>query len=568
MNESFRQNAPAPLTSIPFNVPSPFETELANGLKIVLLPDNRLPLVSLRLAFLSGDADEGREQTGLTSALTAMISEGTMNRSSRQLAEEIERLGAAISASSGADHTIVGASALSLYRPDVLRLLAEMILQPTFPENELSLYKQNTVENLKYQRSQASFLANEQMARILYGEHPYSIVSPSVTDVEKFTRENLQNLHRRIFVPNNAILFVVGDFEREELIGEIEDLFGDWKAGEINRGEFSAPGAREKTTLTIVDRPGSAQTNIVLGNLAIERANPDYFPVLVMNQVLGAGASSRLFMNLREEKGYTYGAYSRLNTRKTAGDFESTAEVRSTVTGDSLREFFYELNRIRDEKVSDEELTDAKNFLTGVFPIRAETQEGLTNLIVSQKLYDLPADYLETYREQINRVTAEDIARAAEKYVLPEQIAVVVVGDAGDILPQIKEFTETVEIFDAEGNIKNMEEYTTPNTGETADVSGDWDLTISFQGQNLPVSLNLGQDGEIVTGSMESMLGTGEISSGKIEGDKLNAVAAIEFQGQKLDLNLSGKVSGDSISGTINTPMIPMPIEFSGSRKT
>jgi predicted Zn-dependent peptidase len=175
-----------------------------------------------------------------------------------------------------------------------------------------------------------------------------------------------------------------------------------------------------------------------------------------MNQVLGAGASSRVFMNLREEKGYTYGAYTRLDAKRLGGDFEATAEVRTAVTGESLKEFFYELDRIRDEVVQEEELADAKNFLTGVFPIRAETQEGLTNLIVNQLLFDLPADYLETYRGNVEAVTADDVKRVAGKYVRPGEMAMVIVGDAKEIIPQSKEFADAVEIFDTEGNAVNL----------------------------------------------------------------------------------------------------------------
>ena len=177
--------------------------------------------------------------------------------------------------------------------------------------------------------------------------------------------------------------------------------------------------------------------------------------MIVMNQVLGAGASSRIFMNLREEKGYTYGAYTRLGSKNRAGDLEATAEVRTAVTGDSLKEFFYELNRIRDEKVGEQELADAKNFLTGVFPIRAETQEGLTNLIVNQHIYSLAADYLQTYRENVDAITVDDVQRVAVKYVRPDEMAIVIVGDAGEVLRQAKEYAETVEIFDTEGNKKD-----------------------------------------------------------------------------------------------------------------
>lgn len=566
MIEEFRKTAPEPLESISFDIAKPFETELNNGLKVVIFENKRLPLVNFKLAFFSGDAHESSDNIGLTSALASMLNEGTQNYSSKDLAEEIERLGAGISASSSADYTIVSASGLSLYTNEIFRLMAEIVLLPTFPQNELDLYKQNTIEGLKFQRSQADFLASEQISRILYGEHPYAIVSPKPSDVEKITKAKLQEFHKEKFIPNNAILMIVGDVDRDDILTEIKNHFGTWQKGNVENLETPQLPERQNKTLTIVDRTGSAQSNIVLGNLAIERTNPDYFPVLLMNQVLGAGASSRIFMNLREEKGYTYGAYSRFDTRKLSGEFEATAEVRTSVTGDSLKEFFYELNRIRDEKVSEEELQDAKNFLAGVFPIRAETQEGLTGLIVTQKVYDLPEDYLQTYRDNVNSVTVEDVQRVAQKYIHPDKIAIVIVGDGEEILAQAKDYAEEVEIFDTEGNRKNMEDYGNENTNETADVSGNWNLTLDFQGQNFPVTLVLEQDGETVKGNLESMLGSGEIADGKVRGNKISATAGIEFQGQALELNLSGTVDGGSMSGTVNTPMIPVPIEFKGQK--
>jgi zinc protease len=329
--------------------------------------------------------------------------------------------------------------------------MAETALRPKFPEDELDLYRRNTVEHLKFQRSQSTFLAGEQAARLLYGSHPYATVSPSPSDVESLDRSTLADFHRKTFVPNNAMLIAVGDIKRDEFIKEVEDKFAGWQKGEVPTDEPAEPPRREARSITIVDRPGSAQSNIVLGNIAIERTSPDYFPVLVMNQVLGAGASSRVFMNLREEKGYTYGAYTRLNAKRLSGDLEATAEVRNEVTGDSLKEFFYELERIRNEDVREDELADAKSFLTGVFPIRAETQEGMTNLIVNQHLYGLPADYLQTYREHVDSVTIADVRAAAEKYVRPDEMAIVVVGDSKEILEQVKPYAESIEIYDTEG---------------------------------------------------------------------------------------------------------------------
>ncbi len=569
MIEDFRKTAPVPLAPVPFDISQPFETELSNNLKVVIFEDSRFPIVSFRLAFPSGNINDPIDSKGLTSALTSMLSEGTKSYTSRRLAEEIERLGAHISANSSQDNTIIAASALSLYTSDILKLMAEIVLFPTFPESELNLYKQNTIENLKFQRSQPGFLADEQMSRVIYGSHPYSVTSPTPDDIEKLTRVKLTDFHNQRFVPNNATLIVVGDVARESILEEIEKTFGDWKKRTIEETKFEQLPNREGVTLTIVDRSGSAQSNIVLANLAIERGHPDFFAVLVMNQILGSGGSSRLFMNLREEKGYTYGAYSSFDTRRQAGAFEATAEVRTAVTGDSLKEFFYELNKIRDENVSETELKDAKNFLTGVFPIRAETQEGLTNLIVSQKLYDLPADYLQTYREKISEVTIEDARRVAKKYITPDKIAIVIVGDAEEILPQIQPFSTNIEIFDTEGRAKDIADYGADASGETSDVSGDWNLTVNFQGQNLPVTLKLQQTENQITGSLDSMLGKGEISDGKVKGNKFSATAKTQIQGQDVGININGEIEGDAnkMEGTLSISNAGIPdISFTGTK--
>ncbi|MGE3467317.1 MAG: M16 family metallopeptidase [Pyrinomonadaceae bacterium] len=454
MTPELRKNPPSPLPLVSFDIPNPFQTTLANGLRVVIFEEERVPLVSFRLAFQSGDINDPHELPGLTSALTSMLTEGTELYTSAQLADKIERLGARLSASSSDDFTIVSASALSLYSSEILAMMAEIVLRPSIPENELDLYRRNAIEHLKFQRSQPPFLASEQTARLMYGEHPYSIVSPKAADIEQLDRVLLAKFHKQVMIPNNAMMIVVGDVKRDEFLQELNHHFGDWSPGVVEKAVFPAPPERTKRTLTVVDRPGSAQSNIVLANRAINRTDPDYFPVIVMNQVLGAGASSRVFMNLREEKGYTYGAYTRLNPRKLAGDIEATAEVRNEVTGVSLKEFFFELERIRDEKVGGEELADAKNFLTGVFPIRVETQDGLTNLIVNQHLYGLPEDYLQTYREHINAVTVDDVHMAAQKYVRPGEMAIVIVGDADEVIPQAASYAESVEIYDTEGNRK------------------------------------------------------------------------------------------------------------------
>jgi len=567
MTQAIRKTAPAPLSPVAFNIPQAFQTTLKNGLKIVIFEDNRLPLVSFRLAFFSGDVNDPDDADGLTSAMAAMLTEGTRNYTSLALAEKIERLGANISASSSDDFTIVAASALSLYNSEILELIAEIVFRPTFPEDELDLYKRNTVENLKFQRSQPSFLANEQTARILYGEHPYAKISPTPEDIEKLSRNALVDFHRKRFLPNNAVFVAVGDVDRTELVKDIKENFGKWQTGDFGAVAFYDPPARSETSLTIVDRPGSAQSNIVMANIALDRNNPDYFRVMVMNQVLGAGASSRLFMNLREEKGFTYGAYTKIDAKRLSGDFEATAEVRTSVTGESLKEFFYELNRIRNETVSEEELANAKNFLTGVFPIRAETQEGLTNLILSQQLHNLPDDYLQTYRDKIDAVTAHDVEHVAKKYITPKNMAIVIVGDAEAILPQAKPFAKKIKIFDTEGKSKDISEYGQKLGGDTAQVGGIWKLVLDFQGQQVPVSLLLKQSGDVISGKLETMLGKGKINDGgKISGKKLSATATSEMQGKTIEFIISATVEGDSMAGTISAPIVSEPLSFKGTR--
>ena len=567
MNEDFRKTAPAALAPKKFEIAKPFETTLPNGLKVIVFEDKRLPLVSYRLGFKTGTIYDPQGSVGLTSAMTALLNEGTTTRTSKQLAEEIERLGASVGASAGEDNTIVSASALSMYGSDVLKLMADVVLNPVFPESELALYKKNTLENLKYQRSQPSFLADEQISKAIYGTHPYSITSPSAADVEKITREKLAAYHSKMFTPNNATLIVVGDINRKELLKEIEAGFSGWKKGTFDALTFPTPPVRTATTLTVVDRPGSLQSNIVLANLAIDRSNPDFFPVLVMNQVLGAGASSRLFMNLREAKGYTYGAYSRFDTKRLAGNFETNAEVRTPVTGDSLKEFFYEINRIRNEKATEKELKDAKSFLTGVFPLRAETQEGLTNLLVSQQLYDLPADYLQTYRDKVNAITLEDVERVAKKYIAPDKIAIVVVGDAEEILKQVKPYSPKIEVFDADGKPMDVSSFGKDSNGTFAMVGGVWNLTIDFQGQAVPVTLTLKQDNAKVSGTLDSAMVKGEMTDAKVIGNKIIGVVKTQMGGQAMELNINGTVEGDTMKGTVTIPMPGAPpLSFTGTR--
>src|SRR6185295_10067556 len=286
----------------------------------------------------------------------------------------------------------------------------------------------------------------------------------------------------------------------------------DWKRGEPLATNFPAPPVRTARATYLIDRPGSAQSNIVIANSGITRSSKDYFPLLLMHTVLGATASSRLFMNLREEKGYTYGAYSNLDARRTAGTFRSTAEVRTAVTGDSLKEFFYELERIRNEPVSEKEIADAKSYLTGVFPIRLETQEGLIDQLVQIKMFGLAEDYLEIYRSQIQAVTIEQIQEVAQKYVKPDEAAVVVVGDAALLADQIKPYVGEVEFYDTAGKKKDKPAAAALTPEQVSALTGSWSLNIDTPlGQAIPATLVLANTAKGISGKVESEMGNGEL---------------------------------------------------------
>jgi len=583
--ETFRREPPAPLAPRPLNLPVPEETTLSNGLRVIFVENTRLPFVTYRLAFPTGDAHDLPALPGLTDVLTGMLNEGTTTRTSRQIADAVARIGATLGAGAGSDNTTVAASALAGFNDEILELMADITLRPSFPEDELELTKQNALQNLIAQRGQPSFLANERLARVIYGEHPYSVVSATPESIAAMSRDDLINFHRRMFTPNNAVLVVGGDIKREAALARIEDLFGAWQPGEPVESNFPAPPARQGRTLYLVDRPGSAQSNIVIANPAIKRTDPDYFPMLVMHTILGANASSRIFMNLREDKGYTYGAYTSLDARRTAGTFRATAEVRTPVTGESLKEFFYELERIRDEVVTEKELRDAQSYLTGIFPIRLETLDGLIDQLIQIKMHNLPEDYLQTYRERVSAVTREEVQRVARLYVTPGSAVIVIVGDANALRDEVKDYADEIEMYDSAGGRKNAlssppekegaktnthgrdMSSTTPAGNSNAGFIGSWQLEITSPLGPQTATLVVDEDGGALRGRMSSSFGEAQLDTLTVNDDIFNAAVALKIQGMAIQANIEGRREGDALNGTIRTnmPIVP-PLMFTGRR--
>lgn len=566
-NQNLVTTPPPPLPTRPIKLPTTYETTLPNGLVVLVVEDKRLPLVSYRLAFRTGDAHDPRELPGLMDMLTGLLTEGTETRTSREIADEVARLGATLQAGASSDYTTVAASSLATFSDEILELMADVTLRPVFPPNEVELAKQNTKESLKQQRAQPSFLASEMVARVMFGEHPYSVTAPTPESIDATTRERLVEFHKSTFVANNAVLVVAGDVRRQEILERIESLFRDWAAGPLYGDDFPSPPPRSSCSAYVIDRPGSAQANIVISNPGMTRTSPDYFPMLVMHTILGANASSRLFMNLREEKGYTYGAYSSLDARRTAGTFRASAEVRTPVTGDSLKEFFYELNRVRNEPVSEKEIADAKSYLTGVFPIRLETQEGLIDQLVQIKMFDLSDNYLEIYRNKIQEVTIEQVQAVAKKYVKPGEAAIVIVGDGSQLKEQIKPYAEDIEFYNTAGKRKNIEKAAAAASGDTAAaLVGDWSLQIDTPfGQNIPAELTISHDESGFSGKVESEMGDGELVSATFDGESFVGAISFDVAGHKMEAQIAGEVANDQMEGTISLENAP-ELAFTGTK--
>jgi zinc protease len=567
--EDFRRQAPPPLSLRPMQIPTAHETKLSNGLTLVIVEDKRLPLVSYRLAFRTGDAHDPKGLPGLTDMMSGLLTEGTESRTSRQIAEEVERMGATLHAGASSDYTTISASALTPFGDKILELMADVVLRPSFPENEVELTKQNTKESLKQQRAQPSFLASETVSRVMFGEHPYSLITPTPESIDATARERLVEFHRSAFVPNNAVFVVGGDVEFGAIVASIEKLFGSWQGAEARKDDFPAPPARFGRSAYLVDRPGSAQSNIVIANIGITRTSSDYFPMLLMHTVLGANASSRLFMNLREEKGYTYGAYSSLDARRTAGTFRATAEVRTPVTGDSLKEFFYELERIRTEPVSEKEIADAKSYLTGVFPIRLETQEGLIDQLVQIRMLGLADEYLHTYREQVQAVTIDQIQDVAQKYVKPDEAAIVIVGDGAQVIEQLKPYAQEIEIYNTAGKRKEAPAGASAASGSEggpASLAGTWAIEIETPfGQSIPATLTLVSEGDGFSGKIDSEMGEGELADIILDGQQFQATLSFDMGGQVVAAQITGTVDNQQICGSVSLQNSP-PLPFTGHR--
>jgi zinc protease len=445
--------APVNKEVLKVKLPRAEEATLKNGLQVVLLPSTKVPTFNMQLVVLSGGLSDKADYRGLANFTAALLREGTTKRSSKDIAEQVDALGATLTANSGLSSmtSVVATSGLVENLDPTLGLFADVIRNPTFPQAEVDKYKTRTLAQLQFQRSIPQFLAAEQFSKAIYGtSHPASLVAPPAESLKKLTSKDLADFHAIYYRPNNAIIAIVGDVTMKEILPKLEKAFGDWQKGDVPSMTIPAAPAQSESRIFLIDRPGSVQTVLQLGTLGIERTSPDYFSVLLADRVLGGGPSGRLFLNLREDKGYTYGAYSNFGGSKFRGTWISSSEVRTDVTEGAMKEFMYELNRLRNEPVPAEELENAKRAIVGSFALSLEQPGTLLQNIITQKLYNLPADYWDTYPQKVSAITAADVQKAAQKYLDMSHLQVVAVGDAAKAREILSKYGK-VELYDAEG---------------------------------------------------------------------------------------------------------------------
>ena len=439
--------APGPLTPAPF---PPFrETVLPNGLRLLVVESHKQPVVSISLSFPAGSSVDPAGKEGLASMVAGLLTKGAGTRTADQISDAIEGAGGSLSAGAGPDFLAINSTVLTPSLPLAFELLGDVAVRPTFPASEVELLRTQSLSGLQVALTQPENIADRAFRRAIYGAHPYSR-SELPASLKAITREDLVRFHRSRLRPGGALLVLAGDVTLAEARRLALRAFQGWTGTSAAVPPFPTLPDRPRTELLLVHRPGSVQSNIVVGNLTYPATDPRTYAATVANQVLGGGAASRLFMTLREEKSWTYGAYSGYVRRKGIGNFSATTEVRTEVTDSALRELMRQLERIGSETVPATELDAAKGSITGSYPLSIESADQVASAVANARLYGLPADYVQTYRVRIGAVTAPQVQAVARATIRPRAAAIIVVGDGAKIYDRIKDIAP-VTIVDPEG---------------------------------------------------------------------------------------------------------------------
>jgi len=403
---------------------------LANGITLLHSEKTGLPIVTVMIAIRAGSIAEPPEKAGLANLTADLLNEGTQTRSSREISDAIEFVGGSLSTSGGADYVTVS---LSVLKKDIglgFDLMSDIILNPAFSDDEVQRRKTSIKNTIIQQKEDPSIIASRAFAKAVFGKYPYGRpIEGTEESLDRINREDILTFHREYYVPNNTIMSVVGDIGKDELQALLEKYFMKWQRGEQKEIPLPELALKEKPEVIEIQKK-LVQATVLFGHLGISRNNPDYYAVSVMNYILGGGGfASRLMDNIRDNKGLAYDVHSSFSAEKYAGSFEVGLQTKNEAANRVLEEIFREIERIRTEPVSDGELSDAKSYLTGSFPLRIDSNRKIAGVLTSVEYYGLGLDYVDNYPKYIGTVTKDDILRVAQKYLHTGSYVLVVVGD-------------------------------------------------------------------------------------------------------------------------------------------
>lgn len=403
---------------------------LANGITLLHAEKTGLPIVTVAIAIKAGSIAEPTEKSGLANLTSDLLNEGTKTRTSKEISDAIEFVGGSLGTAGGADYITVS---LSVLKKDIglgFELLSDIILNPAFSDDEIQRRKTSIKNSIIKQKEEPGIIASKAFAEAVFGKNPYGRpLEGTEESLDRITREDIAAFHKEYYLPDNTIMTVVGDISKSELKSLLDRYFMNWRSRGSKEILLTMPVPEKKTRVVKIQK-NLAQANIILGHLGIQRDNPDYYAVSVMNYILGGGGfASRLMDNIRDNKGLAYDVHSSFMANKYAGSFEVGLQTKNGSANTAIDEVLKEMERIRTEPVSDKELSDAKSYLTGSFPLRIDSNRKIAGFLTAVEFYGLGLDYVDNYRKFIDTVTKDDILRVAKKYLYTGSYVLIVVGD-------------------------------------------------------------------------------------------------------------------------------------------
>jgi zinc protease len=432
------ESPPRPLAAREVRFPPYQIRTLPNGLQVVAVLHHEQPIVSMRMIVRAGGALDPKDKFGLADLTAALLTQGTENQSATELNEAVDFIGASMGAGAGTDLSFVNMIVMKDSFDVGLRMLSDIARRPAFAPAEIERQRQQILSSLQVSLEDPEYVADSVFRRLVFGFHPYAWPQSGTPDtLARITRDDLVAFHKRYFVPNNTIIAVVGDVTDEEAFAGVTKAFGDWQQGEVPAEAPIAPPDPTRRVV-IINKPDAVQTEVRVGHLGIRRNHADYMPLNLATRILGGEGANRLHQVLRTERGLTYGAQAEMNTLREAGAIQATTNTRSEATGEVLRLMVDEFWRLQRERVGERELAEAKNYMTGSFPLTIETADAIATQVLNVLFYGLPVEQLQSFRERVNAVSTDEVQRVARFYLRPDRLSIVLVGNSEAFIPQLK----------------------------------------------------------------------------------------------------------------------------------